>query len=176
MQGLTPLSRIFPTRTWCLPRPPCGCAACGANWIMLWCGSRPATCWLALEPLGRDSGASQCQVPVTDPGLLVWIYQEMCSLWLLLPRGMKDPSRVPRLASTSTEARDRSAIGSKSPKTCLHCWLPARLSHRKSLLCLSWLSVSHEVVGSEVHQVDRVKLSASAGSEAALQKFRVHQC
>lgn len=66
VQGLTPLSRILSSRVRCLPRSPSGCAAVE---LIGSCSDGVQACHqlLVLETLGRDSGAGECQMPVTDP-------------------------------------------------------------------------------------------------------------
>lgn len=36
-EGVTPQSRIHHCGLWSLPTPPFGCAACGTNWVVVFC-------------------------------------------------------------------------------------------------------------------------------------------
>ena len=114
-------------------------AAYEAYWILLWCCLQLAT-GLDYGPLGRDSGADQCQtLPVTGHGQPVLSYKQspvcgsLCCSWVhrgrtkLCTKADFYQHWAWRQISTSPKAPQDLPLPAST------CQLPVRLSHRKSL-------------------------------------------
>ena len=93
-----------------------------------------------LGTLGSDSGAGQCQtlpvLPVTGPGQPTWSYKVIHSLWLP-PQSLsvceKDHAMHQEWLVPALGLGTGQQTSQVTPTFTFTCWLPARLSHWKSL-------------------------------------------